>query len=78
MAFGLLVAHGIKADKRPRYMNDFDQLWNLPGECHKQWDSTRRGASGLMVWSTRITIWSFDLVRNVPECNIAAQQLSAI
>jgi hypothetical protein len=25
MAFGLLVAHGIKPDKQPRYMNDFDR-----------------------------------------------------
>ena len=29
MAFGLLVAHGIKPDKQPRYMNDFDRPWNL-------------------------------------------------
>ena len=52
MAFGLLVAHDIKPDKQSRYMNDFDRPWNLPGECHKQWD--------------------------MPECNIAAQQLSVI
>ena len=35
MAFGLLVAHGIKPDKQPRYMNDFDQPWNLQSMFRK-------------------------------------------